>query len=145
MPKDEFDPEDPLELCGVGLASHEDTTLEMTDCFIEEYMRLGYNHKQILALFRNPNYTGLNMVLQNKGEPFVRERIQEIFTIWGRPFTWPLYERSAMDNETSQKTAEQTERTAPEVFERTLPVQTDPMGGEIPLELIQTSNETRKI
>ena len=64
MPKDEFDFEDPLELNGVALLTHEDTTDEMAECFIEEFMRMGYNHKQILALFRNPHYLGLNMALR---------------------------------------------------------------------------------
>src|SRR5262245_33121973 len=89
MPKDEFDPEDPLELLGVGIVTEEDTTEAMTECFIEEFMRLGYNHKQLLALFRNPHYLGMNMVLQNKGESFVRDRIEESFAKWGRTITWP--------------------------------------------------------
>jgi len=84
MPKDEFDFDDPMELNGVGIASEEDTTEAMTECFIEEFMRLGYNAKQILALFRNPHYIGMNMVVQNRGEQFVRERIAEIFARWGR-------------------------------------------------------------
>jgi len=88
MPKDEFDPDDPMELCGVGIVTEEDTTEAMTECFIEEFMRLGYNHKQILALFRNPHYTGMNMVLQNKGEDFVRDYIAETFAKWGRPVKW---------------------------------------------------------
>jgi len=89
MPKDEFDFEDPMELNGVGIASIEDTTEAMTECFIEEFMRLGYNAKQIYALFRNPHYLGMNMVVQNRGEQFVRERIAEMFARWGRPVTWP--------------------------------------------------------
>lgn len=86
MPKDEFDFEDPLELNGVAFLTTEDTSVEMTECFAEEFMRMGYNHKQVLALFRNPNYSGPNMVLQNKGEPFVREIISDTFARWGRPF-----------------------------------------------------------
>src|SRR6266571_5489250 len=85
MPKDEFDFEDPLELNGVGLICEEDTTEAMTECFVEEFMRLGYNHKQILALFRNPHYLGMNLALQNRGEQFVRNRIAEVFARWGRP------------------------------------------------------------
>jgi len=77
-----------MELCGVGLVTDEDTTDAMAECFIEEFMRLGYNPKQILALFRNPYYIGVNMVLQNLGEPFVRERIAEVFARWGKPVTW---------------------------------------------------------
>ena len=54
MPKDEFDFEDPLELNGIALQTQEDTTDAMCECFIEEFMRMGHNAGQVLALFRNP-------------------------------------------------------------------------------------------
>ncbi len=89
MPKDEFDFDDPMELSGVGLVTREDTTRDMAECFVEEFMRLGYAPIQILALFRNTHYLGPNMVLQKHGEPFVREIISETFARWGRRATWP--------------------------------------------------------
>jgi hypothetical protein len=89
MPKDEFDPEDPMELRGVALSAPEDTTEPMTECFIEEFLRLGYGPGQILALFRNPHYTGMNMVLHNRGEAFVTAKIAEVFGWWNRPATGP--------------------------------------------------------
>jgi len=85
MPKDEFDFEDPLELNGVAFVTEEDTTDAMCECFIEEFMRMGYGHKQILALFRNPHYLGMYMVLEKRGEQFVRERVAEVFGRWGKP------------------------------------------------------------
>jgi len=88
MPKDEFDFEDPLELNGVSFLTQDDTSAEMTECFAEEFMRMGYNHKQVLALFRNPHYVGPNMVLSNKGEQFVRDILAETFAKWGRPVFW---------------------------------------------------------
>ena len=88
MPKGEFDFDDPMELNGVGLMCNQDTTEAMTECFIEEFMRLGYNHKQLLALFRNPHYIGMNLALQNRGEAFVREKITEVFARWGKPIVW---------------------------------------------------------
>jgi hypothetical protein len=84
MPKDEFDFEDPLELNGVALRTDEDTTDAMCDCFIEEFMRMGYNGRQILALFRNPYYLGMNMVLEKRGDAFVRDQIAEVFARWGK-------------------------------------------------------------
>ena len=84
MPKDEFDFEDPLELNGVAFVTAEDTTDAMCECFIEEFMRMGYGQAQILALFRNPHYLGMHMVLEKRGEPFVRERVAEVFERWGR-------------------------------------------------------------
>jgi hypothetical protein len=94
MPKDEFDPQDPLELNGVALLTHEDTTDSMCECFIEEFMRMGFGPKQILALFRNPHYLGMNMVLENRGEVFVRDRIAQVFTRWGRPFVSSITSQS---------------------------------------------------
>lgn len=88
MPKNELDPEDPMELRGIGLFTEEDTLTPMAECFIEEFMRLGYHPRQILALFRNPHYIGMNMVVQNKGEEFVRQLLFETFAKWGRPFNW---------------------------------------------------------
>jgi hypothetical protein len=93
MPKDEFDFDDPLELTGVGLLCEEDTSEAMAECFIEEFMRLGYNPKQLLALFRNPHYLGLNLVLENRGDAFVRDKIAEVFARWGRPCVWRSQER----------------------------------------------------
>ncbi len=87
MPKDEFDFEDPLELNGMALLTEEDTTDAMCECFIEEFMRMGYNASQVLALFRNPHYLGMNMVLEKRGEQFVRDSIAETFARWGRPTT----------------------------------------------------------
>ena len=84
MPKNEFDFEDPLELNGVAFLTQEDTTDAMCECFIEEFMRMGYNPKQILALFRNSHYIGMNMVLEKRGEAFIRDRISEVFARWGK-------------------------------------------------------------
>jgi len=89
MPKDEFDFEDPFELNGMAFLTHEETTNDMAETFIEEFMRMGYNHKQVLALFRNPHYLGPNMVLEQRGEPFIRDLITEVFACWGKAVTWP--------------------------------------------------------
>ena len=51
MPKDECDFDDPLELNGVALLTEEDTSGAMAECFVEEFLRLGYNPGQVLALF----------------------------------------------------------------------------------------------
>src|SRR6266536_2221413 len=105
MPKDEFDFEDPFELNGVGLVCSEDTTDAMTECFVEEFMRLGYNHTQILALFRNPHYLGMNLAMEKRGEQFVRDTIAEVFARRGKVVTWPENANDAreqMQSEPSQ-------------------------------------------
>ena len=97
MPKDEFDPQDPLELNGIAFLTEEDTTDAMCECFIEEFMRMGYGSKQVLALFRNPHYLGMNMILAKRGEQFVRDRILEIYSRWGRQVRLPSNEPKAAD------------------------------------------------
>ena len=67
----------------------------MAECFVEEFLMMGYNHKQLLALFRNPHYLGMNMVLQDKGEPFVKEVISDVFARWGKKIEWPGVPSSA--------------------------------------------------
>jgi hypothetical protein len=91
MPQDESDPEDPLELRGVGLLTEHDTSEPMAECFIEEFLRLGYDARQILALFRNPHYLGVHLIFQARGEAFVRAKINEVFGWWQQPadFTTP--------------------------------------------------------
>jgi len=133
MPKDEFDFEDPLELNGVALFTHEDTTNDMAEVFIEEFMRMGYSHKQILALFRNPQYLGPNLALQKRGEPFVRDTITEVFARWGKPVTWA--EQSGTGFQPVSNTSETHEPVAiAENGDRleACPTLTDPMGAPIP-------------
>ena|SRR3989344_4973387 len=99
MPKDEFDFDDPMELQGVGLFTSEETTEAMAECFIEEFLRMGFDHHRILDLFKNPFYIGMNMVLQNRGEEFVRNFIQETFEKWGRQVAWsPVEKQDASSN-----------------------------------------------
>jgi hypothetical protein len=123
MPKDEFDFEDPFELNGMAFMTHEDTTNPMAECFIEEFMRMGYNHKQLLALFRNPHYLGPNMAFQKLGEPFIRELIAEVFARWGRSVEWNsvVTEQLPTGNAAPGSPAQATEAT---------PV--DPMGAPVP-------------
>jgi hypothetical protein len=94
MPKDEFDFEDPFELNGMAFLSHEDTTNDMAECFTEEYLRMGYNHQQVLALFRNPHYLGPNMAFEKRGELFIRNLIADVFARWGKAVTWPESSRA---------------------------------------------------
>jgi hypothetical protein len=124
MPKDESDPEDPLELCGVGLLTHEDTSEMMAECFIEEFLRLGYDHRQVLALFRNRHYTGMNMVLENRGEEFVKAKITEVFGWWKREAHWePTLPAESVPPADAPPRAQETECDAGA---------TDPTGAALP-------------
>ncbi len=88
MPKDEFDFADPFALNGVSLSTEEDTTGAMGECFVEEFLRLGYGPGQVLDLFRDPEYLGPQLVMQRRGEPFVRALIVEVSARWGHPVDW---------------------------------------------------------
>jgi hypothetical protein len=134
MPKDEFDFDDPMELNGVGVACEEDTTEAMTECFIEEFMRLGYNAKQILAMFRNPHYLGMNMALEKRGEPFVRDTIAEIFARWGRPVAWATACSGRREEaQTSADAAEENQSLlTPAATVELDTTATDPMGIPVP-------------
>lgn len=127
MPKDEFDFEDPFELNGMAMLTHEDTTNDMAECFIEEFMRMGYGHKQVLALFRNPHYLGPNMALQKRGEPFVRDLIAEVFARWGRAVEWS----NVSDAPLTPSEGEREDRSPAQVIETSSSL-TDPMGAPIP-------------
>lgn len=78
-----------MELHGVAFPADEATSREMAECFIEEFLMLGYGPGQLLALFRNPHYLGLNLVLRDRGEPFVRDAIREVLARWGVEVEWP--------------------------------------------------------
>jgi len=57
MPHDEPDPTDPMELCGVAFDDATDADVaSMVDCLAEEYLRLGFSPREVLALFRSPDY-----------------------------------------------------------------------------------------
>jgi len=134
MPKDEFDFDDPMELNGVGLVFTEDTTDAMTECFVEEFMRLGHNHKQILALFRNPHYLGMNLAMKKRGEQFVRDTIAEVFARRGKVVTWPV--NGSNPREDTQSEPSETSNLKSEIDQSlpsvgTKPV-TDPMGAPAP-------------
>jgi hypothetical protein len=130
MPKDEFDFEDPFELNGMAFLTHEDTTDDMAECFIEEFMRMGYGNRQILALFKDPHYLGPNMAFEKRGEPFIRELITEVFARWGRTASWggtPVDEGIRPALEVDRASAPQS---LPHVVEES--VETDPMGAPVP-------------
>ncbi len=133
MPKDEFDFEDPFELNGMAFLSHDDTTNDMAECFTEEFMRMGYNHQQVLALFRNPHYLGPHMAFEKRGEPFIRDLIADVFARWGKVVTWP--EPGSSRREEAQTPSPAIESQSLVTSAATIEVGetlTDPMGSPIP-------------
>ncbi len=82
MPKNECDPEDPLELHGVEVATDEAGLREMAFCFAEEFLRDGWSEEKLLEMFKNPFYVGPHLIWRQKGETFVRGIISEAANIW---------------------------------------------------------------
>jgi len=132
MPKDEFDFDDPMELNGIGIVCGEDTTEAMTECFVEEFLRLGHSHKQILAMFRNPHYIGMNMALQNRGEQFVRDKISGVFARWGKPVVWPVHCNKEETSSPSVVIEESQGLLTPAATIKFDSSATDPMGSPAP-------------
>ncbi len=80
MTTKQAEPEDPMELVGVGLdtAPDEQALEEMARCFVEEYARMGWSGERILRMFRSPLYRGPHRILHVKGENFVRGLVDAV-------------------------------------------------------------------
>ncbi len=78
MPYDEPDATDPMTLHGVVCETADDSAVrEMAECFIEEYLRLGFDAERLLALFRNRGFAGARLALEALGEERIRAMISE--------------------------------------------------------------------
>ncbi len=81
MIKKEFDAHDPMELVGVALPGGD--LAQMAECFVEEYIRAGWDDESLLHLFRDPFYRATHRVYQEKGEMYVRRLIATLRQKWG--------------------------------------------------------------
>ncbi len=79
MPKDEADSDDPLELVGMFVPGDDQA---MTECFVEEFMLMGYTDDRLLGLFRDPHYAGVHRIWRHYGETYVRDLIAQVRGIW---------------------------------------------------------------
>ncbi len=78
MPKDEFDFDDPMELCGVELpVADGESDREMVRCFAEEFTRMGFSPAELLAVFRNPFYAGAHGAWTRLGDTEVTRLVEE--------------------------------------------------------------------
>ena len=84
MPQDEFVSEDPLGLVGMVLPGEPGQLEAMAECFVEEYVRLGWDERRLMTLFINPTFLATNRIYRVKGEEYVRELIQRTAAKWGR-------------------------------------------------------------
>lgn len=78
MPYDDPDPTDPMTLVGVECPTADEGAMRvMAECFIEEYVRLGFDEERLLRLFRTRGYAGPNLAWQALGEEAIRAMIAE--------------------------------------------------------------------
>ncbi len=83
MPHAEFVAEDPFELTGFVLPGEPGQLEAMAECFIEEYVRLGWDEQRLLTLFVNPLFLATHRVYRLKGEDYVRSLIRRTVAKWG--------------------------------------------------------------
>jgi len=84
MPYDDPDPTDPMTLHGVVVETGNDLAMvEMAECFIDEYARLGFDANRILHMFNTRGYAGPFMAAAALGEERVRGLIDTVLARWG--------------------------------------------------------------
>jgi hypothetical protein len=83
MPYGDPDPQDPNMLVGVPVDLDREAVREMAYAFAEEYASLGYDEKRLLALFREPSYSGPHLASSILGEGEIRSIVSESVGRWG--------------------------------------------------------------
>jgi hypothetical protein len=83
MPKDEYDPEDPVEIIGVELPGQSEAQLhDMALCFAEEFIREGWDRERLFKMFKNPFYQGPHLVWKQRGDDYIKSVIHEAVKMW---------------------------------------------------------------
>ncbi len=83
MPKDEFVEEDPMDLVGMVLPGEPGQLEAMAECFVEEYVRMGWDEPRLMTLFVNPLFMATHRIYRQKGEDYVRDLIRKMCGKWG--------------------------------------------------------------
>ena len=78
MPYDDPDPTDPMTLHGVAVETEDDgAMIDMAECFVEEYLRSGFDADRGLQVFKTQGYAGPFLAYQSLGEDAIRKMIEE--------------------------------------------------------------------
>lgn len=84
MPYDDPDPTDPMTLHGVGVETDNELAMvEMAECFIDEYARLGFDADRILHMFDTRGFAGPYMATMALGRKRIRELVDTVLARWG--------------------------------------------------------------
>ena len=82
MPHDKFVDEDPMDLVGLVLPGEPGQLEAMAECFVEEYVRMGWDEPRLMTLFTNPMFLATHRVYRAKGEEYVRALIRGTRAKW---------------------------------------------------------------
>jgi hypothetical protein len=82
MPLEEFVAEDPMGLVGMVVPGEPGQLEAMAECFVEEYVRLGWDERCLMTLFVSPRFLATHRIYRQKGEEYVRELIRKTWTKW---------------------------------------------------------------
>lgn len=78
MPYDDPDPTDPMTLHGVGVETDDPEAMRnMAACFVEEYLRMGFDAERVMHLFQTKGYAGPHMAYEALSEPVIQALIDE--------------------------------------------------------------------
>jgi len=84
MPHNEPDPTDPMTLRGVAVETDDPSAMrKMAVCFIDEFMRMGYEQNRLLSMFKIPKYAGPYMAFKALGEDAIAQLIDDNVARWG--------------------------------------------------------------
>ena len=84
MPHNDPDPTDPMALHGVAVQTDDPSVMrEMAQCFIEEYLRMGYARDRVLSMFAILRYPGPYMARQALGDNAIAALVDDVASRWG--------------------------------------------------------------
>ncbi len=84
MPLREPDATDPMILHGVSVETDQpDAMRHMAACFIEEYLRMGFDPDRVFKMFKTVGYAGPQMAYKALGEAAIRAMLDEQIAIRG--------------------------------------------------------------
>ena len=84
MPYDDPDATDPMTLHGVIVETEDNNAMhDMARCFVEEYVRSGFDEERIMKMFVTEGYAGPFLAYQTLGEEAIQQMIKDVMSLWG--------------------------------------------------------------
>ena len=84
MPYDDPDVTDPMTLHGVMFETDDlAANREMAECFIDEYLRLGFDRQRLLHLFQTSGFAGPHLACRLLGLETIATMIDRQMARWG--------------------------------------------------------------